>query len=586
MESGCIAKIKKRRVVESDDEDDASQDTSKDVRPLEEFSENEESMGTEDSIDRFLPKTEGTQKEKEEVIYVPKNGSLTPDPDSITIDFADKLDLIEVDDKQFEEMVKHFRLRENHIKMKVYPTRDSATQDNSEGLPMMAHDKSSSTKKGAKTYTLCSYYWLANKIKKVMAGGGVSSYYEVLVPGLPSQIFMDLEYDYANNPEKDPDDVEKLFNKDLYEFLVQTIGRLEPDLFEEPYGIEFLNLYSKQSGRNSRHLHIHTKGWAFKNHYHVGAFVRNFALWSVKKYGTRDPDKHPYMFWKFPREEKKPYDDTSDRQNILFYADLLVFTFHRCFRTAYSTKDGGKNGKTPFMSNNAWKQVTISRNGFNVYPTPSRELILKCMAQRIDLSDWKPTKEFPFIILTCEDPDGSEPSSTNDGTFLMRNDGLATRTKRKFEKKGNGNHPLVDAAMRMISEHLHNAASVSFLSHDEDIKIITLQTDSHLCAIQKKLKGKDRHQSNHVYYTVDYGNKMKYRQKCTDDDCIQSKIDIKYDMKNDWIVTFTDLKSHTSEHFTTLEITNSMREMVKLINELRKRSKEKNRMMGTKATKK
>lgn len=377
--------------------------------------------------------------------------------------------------------------------------------DRNLNVPVFAQDKRIQVNKNSKGYIAAHYKEAFARIslKYNVMGRDMMKGMSDLIPALYelqrdrklSNLFFDLEYDYEPNKGVNSMKLLKSFSDDVLEFS-KKMGLAN----EQLSNVETLVLYSKNPSKASFHLHIIFENHLFESEYHVGAFVRNFTMWTIEKYGDPDGGSNPYFLLELKTGEMK------------FFADLGVYTSNRPFRTTYCAKNYGKFNTTPLLTLSDWK--TIEWNPKNVYKIkPELVIFLKSCPQYIE-------QDGKYNLIKMKNPDGSVPLSTSYTKFWRNGGSMSTgfgSYSGGFTKIGNANEPIVRVCMDIVREKLPST-SLYFVSHSKEEQFVVVGTYSRECPIREFQTGIKSHKSNHVHYIVHY-LKMKMRIKCKDSDC-------------------------------------------------------------------
>lgn len=371
--------------------------------------------------------------------------------------------------------------------------------ENIKWSPLFAHDIANA-KNGAKTYVVGIYSSVFKRVCEIYSKVGsnflLPGFYEIMVADRPCNLFLDLEFDTEPNQGVNGFTVLKNFVNDLAKFM-KLLGILNgKDRTSDP-----ILLYSPNPDKISFHVHIPGNNWIFQDHYHCGAFVRNFAMWTIRHYGSA-LDKHPYFF-----KEK-------GKTSYKFFADLAIYTNNRPFRLAYCAKGCGVNGKNPFLTISEWK--SIENNPNELYKIkPNRINFLKSSPM------WTAT-EGPFRIISMRNPDGSVPISTSYSKFYSNPGCTMYGSNMPFQKSGTAEEPIAQICQKIVDEHIKYEASTSFLSHDIEHNRVIIATRSKRCPIKEHYHGIAYHEHNHSHYVVYYlRGVIKYC--CKDEDCAGKK---------------------------------------------------------------
>lgn len=420
----------------------------------------------------------------------------------------------------------------------IQPPAFDYVQQLRKDIPCFAQDKKKQVTAGSKGYIVAHYKEAFERInnKYKTMGRDMMKGIPDLIPALYElqrghrfcNLFFDLEYDYEPNKGVNAMKLVKKFVDDVLEFCI-LMGITN----EERGNVETLVLYSKNNSKASYHVHIIFSDHVFENVYHVGALVRNFAMWCIEKYGQPDPGDNPYYLLEMESGERK------------FFADLGIYTSNRPFRTAYCAKDHGKFNKTPLLLITDWN--AIEYNPKNIYKvSPELVIFLKSCPQYIEHNG-------KYNLIKMKNPDGSSPVSTSYLGF-WRNGGSMSNGGRMsggFVKLGNANDPTVRVCMDIVREILPST-TLYFVSHSKEEQYVVVGTYSRKCPYKEHLLKKNdksrpdstdylqgsrnalaEHKSNHVHYIVYYMGE-KIRLKCKDDSCQSAKFIVTLNFESKW----------------------------------------------------
>lgn len=156
---------------------------------------------------------------------------------------------------------------------------------------------------------LCSPRWSA-----IRFGWKDLFWYEVIPAESPCNLYFDIEFARALNPNADGDAMVDLLQEKLIEFV---LNKLELVLTKS----DVIDLTSSTGVKFSRHLIIHLPGAVFLNNRHCGFFVRSFCA-----HLRRSGDGTSSLFV-----------STKGGKTCLF-VDEAVYTRNRCFRLLGSSK--------------------------------------------------------------------------------------------------------------------------------------------------------------------------------------------------------------------------------------------------------
>jgi hypothetical protein len=396
----------------------------------------------------------------------------------------------------------------------------SFMKDTGESLPLFAHDIRNTQEKGPKKYIVANYdrvfAQVASRYSKYGREGILPGYYEIMMEDRPCHLFVDLEYDRESNQELNDLQMLRLFLSDFKSYLkLMTINDCDGRTADT------LVLYSPDKKKVSYHVHIIGKFWIFKNHYHCGALMRNFVMWTIEKYGS--VEKNP-LFVKQPKGDSR------------FFADCAVYTNHRVFRSAYSAKWCGKTGYMPLLLLSEWD--SIQRNAEELHKiVPDERIFLKSNPMYVAV-DGK------YTIISVKNPDLSEPVSTNYMLFY-KNNGAMKNSAGVFVREGTMEEPIVGICLSIVHELINMESSVYFVSHCKSESYVVVGTYSKRCPLKEKLKKEADHKSNHVHYVVHYARGF-IRLKCADEECQNEKARV-YKIDGKWandIVMNVDSEDH------------------------------------------
>lgn len=190
-------------------------------------------------------------------------------------------------------------------------------------LPIFSIDKSDESAK--KWYVVGGYdEWWRNYSK---CKPHYRYAYEVVLPELECHLYVDAEVDLTVN-----DNSLEYYNELFRELLLELKSfmrrwHIAPVELLEKTKIVILD--SSKPEKFSKHLLIKIPECMFKNNYYCGAFIRQFHLYILKKYGPGDKNKF------YVSSERKNEDTPNFKQFII---DLGVYTKGRDFRLLGSRK--------------------------------------------------------------------------------------------------------------------------------------------------------------------------------------------------------------------------------------------------------
>lgn len=366
-------------------------------------------------------------------------------------------------------------------------------------LPIFAFDKTNKSGKISKRYLVSSYgsvfNSITNKYRTTGYAGAIPCYYQIIDPKSPCNMFLDLEYNIEVNPEVNMIKRLELFITDLKEYMRKI--KLETDT--RPIGM--FVLHSPDPSKVSFHIHFVNTDWLFENIYHCGAFVRNFVMWTMTKYG-QNTASHPLFFKKREKSGSIVYR---------FFADIEVYTQSRPFRLAYCAKNWGFDNKMPMLKLSEWKKIGFDVNGLYTI-TPDLDTFLGSLPLYIK-------KDGKYSIVRMKEHDLSEPRSTNFTGFIKNGGNMAIHKRSKeINFDGDLADPVVAICKQIVQEHINNEYEVYPVSHSREEKLCTMGTYSTRCPL-KEARGEGQfHTSNHVYFVVHYGS-GHMNQRCKDGDC-------------------------------------------------------------------
>jgi hypothetical protein len=156
--------------------------------------------------------------------------------------------------------------------------------------------------------------------------------YEVVLPGVPCHLYVDLEAEFSANPEI-KDTIQIRFVELLAELkdFLYNMHVAPKELLDKT---RFVVLDSSKSTKFSKHCIVKIPEVLFDNNYHCGALIRRFQIHILNKFGPKETN--PYFV--FPENEEK-----RDPQFKQFLIDMGVYTKGRDFRLLGSYKRAGNN---------------------------------------------------------------------------------------------------------------------------------------------------------------------------------------------------------------------------------------------------
>lgn len=256
-------------------------------------------------------------------------------------------------------------------------------------LPIFAFD----TVKGKKGFLSTSYSHFFRSYQQIVAtpkwkfeASRTRCHYEVILRGLPCDMYFDLDVKTKQNPNFDIDKAQPL----LFKYIRQLC--VDRGLCEEEDGVTILISDSSSEVKISRHYVLKLEGgFMMKNSDHCGAFARRLCRLVQEKEGV-DPATNPL----FCLAKKK----SGIMWETIF--DLSVYTPNREFRLLFSSKSG--DGRNFFP---------VDENGTPLYTdikNMPRDEFLEYMAQS-RLTENTPTKSLTEV-------DESHPRSTSNLTLF------------------------------------------------------------------------------------------------------------------------------------------------------------------------
>ena len=261
-------------------------------------------------------------------------------------------------------------------------------------LPIWAFDFEGANKK----YQTRSYKSLMNEVALNWEKKKKSHWYEIILPYLYCNIFVDLDGDLTipgNKPE-----AMKQLHKDFMKFFIEFL--MEKKYITTRDQVTFYITDSSSPKKLSKHYVIRIENKVFKNIFHVGSLIRHFINWMIV-YDDAVDNLEKCRLW------IKSYKDKKNKVGVISDCaiDRAVFTNWRVFRGPYNQKlTGGEPLKPSRYVHGMRHEVEVVDH----LSFMKKEDIYKYFVQ-YDIND----KE----VLTCETYSGTEPFSTNDRSFEL-----------------------------------------------------------------------------------------------------------------------------------------------------------------------
>lgn len=370
-------------------------------------------------------------------------------------------------------------------------------------LPIFALDKEggATTNKGAKYFFVGSYmdffnhYSLCKKERRC--------FYETILPDMPCDLYLDLEYNKEKNPQVVEEYVEGNFKKECFELIEEEYGIL-------PTEIDLVIMQSSNAKKFSKHYIYKIQKRKFKNNYHCGAFVRKLRNRILKKYGSK-MSENPF----FVNHEK---EQKNKKFNRVFFADLGVYTLRRQWRVYGSTKEG------------EYRPLVYEGEETRDAELIDKKKLFNSLVQRI------PEEEVNEIqLLSCYEEDGSDPISTSnkytflpeeseqkDENLIQRFDFSISQPIRKNVLDENSSYIPSDILDPILNQQIMNAiadswprnvGNLTFFYYSRKYGTIKYNTSSKDCLIANRV-----HKGNHVWFRV-YLKEFAVIQGCLDSEC-------------------------------------------------------------------
>lgn len=385
-------------------------------------------------------------------------------------------------------------------------TQDAAVRI-SEAHPhyfIFAKDRVPSKVANSKKYTACTLPRIHKYITTMQPE--YRNVYEVLRPGVPSKLYLDCDVKLSQDSDFRPEVFSSVLEPDLRMFLSSEV---HPD-FDDSRVTEFAFYDSSSTTKWSQHLVVN--GAMFLNNYHVGAIVRRFRDYVIKKYGHPDQvfAKNPYFI------APKNTAVSTDGVRREFVIDLTVYTRYRVFRLPGNCKHGRTAFLVPAQPGVTLQETTALQRQFRL----SLEELQRGLIQ-------DPMEAVKCKIHAVKENDGSLPDSysvhRNYGGFARR--ARAARSCHTFAagelsiqsqtraRKTFCNYKLMLLLAQMIEkcekqEVVHRSAR-----YLPDILTVTLPVRGRRCAVRGGI-----HTNANVYYNVNLINRT-YTQHCFSSRC-------------------------------------------------------------------
>ena len=211
-------------------------------------------------------------------------------------------------------------------------------------------------------------------------------FYEVLLKGMPSHLYLDLDMDKTMNPGVDAEHLCNVVTKEV-ELLLVELGACASEK-----EITRITLDSSNDEKLSKHylFKLPEKKY-FVNSYHCGAFFRRLRKRVLEKYGSK-PEENPLYVWK----KEKGRDNETKGQKITvrdFVVDLTVYTKRKVFRTNGSTKRVG-----------GFRPLLLEGEKLTEHWVPKKKNFFDCLVQYVP-------PPYEYSLFHCKEEDGTEPIS-------------------------------------------------------------------------------------------------------------------------------------------------------------------------------
>lgn len=399
-------------------------------------------------------------------------------------------------------------------------------------LPVFARDAGYKKNLAAKDFIVCGFDEFWKRFKNMSPDN--RCYYEIVAEGLPCNIHIDSEVEIEHNPSFDPEKTEKGF----FSYLDQMLKEMNMIENDELYTISTLK--SSNAKKYSKHFFIEIKGKKFANNYHVGAFMRRLRDKILSKEG--EEKNNPYFFIsELPVKGKV----------IKFFADMVIYTKNRNFRTYGSSKKLG--GYRPLL--------LLEEDPLYLSEHPeyiSEKAFFDTIIQYID------PENRPKILLRCMESDGTEPSSRVkdvDGKECgKRKNGPPISIPKSHKASKTNTLPFLSRIEEEINIEWGSDQKLYLNSYDKRFKTITFDSRSHQCRMKMEGTGDAKAvHKNHINFRV-YLKRGTFIQGCfTDNDTCTIKITtsdgaVKTMRKytNEYKLS-SSLISEISQYFTSIE---------------------------------
>lgn len=394
--------------------------------------------------------------------------------------------------------------------MRWLHTQDEAIRE-SEAHPnyfIFAKDKVPSRVLNAKKYAACTLPRMFNYIAAMDRAH--RNVYEVLRPGIPSKLYLDCDVKLHREPDFNPQWFISVLEQDLRTFLAAEV---HPD-FDDASVTELIVYDSSTKIKWSQHLLI--DGAMFLNNFHVGAIMRRFRDYVVKKYGNPDePDvKNPYFI------TPKDPELSTDGYYRDFIIDLTVYTRYRVFRLPGNCKHGRTAFLVPARADISLEKTTRKQKEFILDLDELRRgiiqdpvLALKCKIHSVKERDGSVPDSYSvhrrnrFASVPHRDPRQTYVLS-NNLDFHHGSNSLSSLRKTACS-------PQLLALLANMIEDQHNQQIVGRSSrYYPETLTVSLPSRGRYCAVRK-----DNHSSSKTYYNVQL-DALTYSQRCFSSRCI------------------------------------------------------------------
>lgn len=386
-------------------------------------------------------------------------------------------------------------------------------------LPCFAYDldtqrggAAGAQRSGAKSYVCTSYERLYARCQAQRPEE--RRWYEIMSDDYWCHGYLDLDLCQRTNAGVDGAALSELVKQHLYAFAAQAY----PEVVRTPSDLSFVETTASDGDKFSRHLIVHVREAAFENFKHFGAFMRRFQLWLLEREGA--PESNRFFVW---RRDRKPLpvperaelarrlreERSGLAADYVCFLDLSVYTSHRAFRFygqhKFDASEADPQRRKLWLLNEVERRRSAPTWSEASAALP-RDNFLDSMIQYF--------AQPPRHILSCTEPDGSEPRSTSDRWEHIFGRSAPTTTAPGAIRRSPST-PIVGALTAALESslieffrRLYENVHIETPRYDRDSATLTVGVRSHRCALAERT-----HRSNHIYVVV-YALHGSWRQKC------------------------------------------------------------------------